>query len=123
MRTTLQSIRGRLDRAGILISGLCVVHCLAGLLVVSVLGLGGEFLLAPAWHRAGLAVAIGVGAITIGLGVLRHGRMLPLGLAGVGLVLMSGGLFVSHGFAEAGLTVPGVLLLAVAHILNLRHAL
>ena len=39
MRRLLTSIRDRLDRFGILVSGLCVVHCLAGLLIVAGLGL------------------------------------------------------------------------------------
>lgn len=119
----MQSIRDRLDRFGILISSLCVVHCLAGLLFVTVLGLGGEFLLAPQWHRVGLAVAVAVGFVTIGLGVMRHGKMAPLALAMVGLSLMTAGLFVSHGVEEASFTVPGVILVASAHLLNLRHAL
>lgn len=123
MRAAIQSIRDRMDRLGILISSLCVVHCMAGLILVSVLGLGGEFILAPQWHRLGLALAICVGIVTIGLGVLRHGRMMPLALAVVGLSLMAAGLFVSHGFEEAAFTVPGVLLVACAHLLNLRHAL
>lgn len=115
-------IRERLDRTGILISGLCVVHCVVGLLAVTLLGLGGEFLLDPAWHRVGLGIAICVGVVTIGLAAVHHGRLGPLAIAGVGLALMSGGLFVSHGFAEASLTVPGVMLVAAAHLLNLRHA-
>lgn len=122
MRAALLSIRDRLDRVGVALSGLCVVHCLAGLVLVSVLGLGAEALLAPAWHRAGLALAIVIGAVTIGLGVMRHGRLLPLVVACVGLALMSGGLFVSHGAEEAALTVPGVVLVALAHLLNLRQA-
>lgn len=121
MRAALLSIRDRLDRVGIALSSLCVVHCLAGILLVGVLGLGGEALLAPAWHRAGLALAILIGAVTIGLGVMRHGKLTPLAVACVGLALMGAGLFVSHGAAEASLTVPGVVLVAIAHLLNLRH--
>lgn len=121
MRAALLSIRDRFDRLGVALSGLCVVHCLAGLLLVSVLGLGSEALLAPAWHRAGLALAIVIGAVSIGLGVMRHGRIAPLLVACAGLALMTGGLFVSHGFEEAALTVPGVALVALAHLLNLRH--
>jgi hypothetical protein len=122
MRRALLSIRDRMDRMGIVLSGLCVVHCLAGLVLVSVLGLGGEALLAPVWHRVGLALAIVVGAVGIGLGVLRHGRLAPLAIAAVGLSAMGGALVVSHGPREAALTVFGVLLVGIAHILNLRHA-
>lgn len=122
MRRALLSIRDRMDRVGIALSSLCVVHCLAGLVLVSVLGLGGEALLAPVWHRAGLALAVGIGAVTIGLGVRRHGQLAPLIVASFGLALMTGALVVRHGPLEAALTVPGVLLVATAHFLNLRHA-
>lgn len=121
MRRMLTSIRDQLDRFGILVSGLCVVHCLAGLLIVAGLGLGGGVLLAPEIHRIGLALAIVVGLLTIGIGVLRHGQLAPLGFAAAGLALMTAGLFVSHGPAEAAFTVCGVLLVAAAHLLNLRQ--
>ena len=121
MRTALLSIRDRLDRVGITLSGLCLVHCLAGLLLVAVLGVGGQWILDPAIHRVGLALAIAVGAATIGLGVLRHGKFGPLALGTVGLLLMGAALAVDHGVQEAALTIGGVLLLAAAHILNLRH--
>jgi hypothetical protein len=121
MRTALLSIRDRLDRVGITLSGLCLVHCLAGLLLVTVLGVGGQWILDPAIHRVGLALAIAVGAATIGLGVLRHGKFGPLALGTVGLLLMGAALAVDHGVQEAALTIGGVLLLAAAHILNLRH--
>ncbi|MFN5779507.1 MAG: MerC family mercury resistance protein, partial [Novosphingobium sp.] len=57
MRDALLSIRSRLDRFGVLLSGLCMLHCLAGLLLVAGLGLGGQFLFAPVIHRVGLALA------------------------------------------------------------------
>lgn len=114
-------LRGGLDRAGVLLSGLCLVHCLAGLVLVSLLGLGGGVLLAPQWHEWGLALAIAVGAIGLGLGVLRH-RRLPILLQGAaGLALMGLALAVGHGPREAGLTIAGVLLVGLAHIRNLRH--
>ena len=114
------SIRSRLDRVGVLLSGLCALHCVAGLVLVSVLGLGGGVLLSPSIHRVGLALAIGVGALTIGLGVRRHGRMAPLLLGAAGLTLMGAGLFAPHGAIEAALTIAGVALVAGAHVLNLR---
>ncbi len=125
MRTALNSIRLRLDRAGIVLSGLCAIHCLLGLVLVSLLGLGsigGEALLAPAIHRAGLALAVIIGVVTLGIGALRHGRMGPLAIGGCGLALMAAGLVAPHGLQEALLTVAGVALVAVAHIRNLRHA-
>ena len=121
MRAALLSSRDRLDRVGITLSGLCLIHCVAGLMLVTVLGIGGEWLLAPEIHRIGLALAIAVGLVTIGLGAFRHGKLGPLVLAAIGLMLMGGALAVDHGVEEAVLTIGGVVLLAIAHILNLRH--
>ncbi len=122
MRKAIVSIRDRLDRVGVLLSGLCVVHCLAGLVLVSVLGLGGELLLSPAIHRVGLALAVGIGALTLGLGALRHGQRMPLLIGSAGIALMACALIVGHGVAEAAFTVAGVALVATAHIRNLRAA-
>lgn len=122
MRSAFLSIRDRLDRAGILLSGLCAVHCVLGIVLVSVLGLGGEMLLSPAIHEVGLALAILVGLVTLGLGVLRHGRFGPLAVGACGVALMGAALAVGHGLSEALLTICGVALVATAHIRNLRHA-
>ena len=115
------SIRGRLDRVGVLLSGLCAVHCLAGLMLVAGLGLGGEVLLAPAIHRVGLALAIAVGSVTLVMGVVRHGDPVPLQIGAAGIGFMATALFVGHGTAEAALTIIGVALLAGAHLRNLRR--
>lgn len=120
MRSTLLAIRDRLDRAGIILSGLCVVHCVLGVVLVGVLGLGGEALLSPAIHRIGLGLALGVGTVSLGFGVLRHGRLGPMVIGGTGLLLMGGALAVGHGLSEAVLTVIGVSLVALAHIRNLH---
>lgn len=122
MRHTILSIRDRLDRIGVLLSGLCALHCIAGLLLVTGLGLGGEFLLAPVIHRVGLALAIAVAMLTLGLGAIRHGQRGPLLLGACGIALMALALLAGHGQAEAVLTVGGVGLVAIAHIRNLRHA-
>ena len=114
------SIRNQLDRAGVVLSGLCAVHCLASIALVSTLGLGSQVLLSPAINRYGLALAILVGAVTIGIGLRRHGQRAPLVIGSAGLALMAGGLVVPHGLPEAVLTVSGVALVALAHIRNLR---
>ena len=120
MRDAILSIRNRLDRVGVLLSGLCALHCLAGLLLVAGLGLGGEFLLAPAIHRVGLALAIAVGAATLVIGVSRHRDLMPLQVGAGGIGLMVAALLVGHGTTEAVLTMAGVALLAWAHVRNLR---
>lgn len=120
MRDALVLIRNRLDRAGVILSGLCALHCIAGLLLVAGLGLGGEFIFAPAIHRIGLAMAIVVGGITLVMGVVRHGDPRPLQVGAAGLGLMIAALVMGHNSAEALLTIAGVSLLAWAHLRNLR---
>ena len=121
----MHSIRLRLDRVGIVLSGLCALHCLLGIALIALFGVGslaGETLLTPAIHRIGLAMAVVVGVLTLGFGLLRHGRIEPLIFGGAGIVLMAAGLFAPHGPQEALLTIAGVALVAFAHIRNLRHA-
>ncbi len=120
MRAAIAMIRNRLDRMGILLSGLCVLHCLAGIILVAGLGLGGEYLFAPAIHRIGLALAIVIGGITLAIGIARHGDPRPLQVGAAGLGLMVAALVVGHGASEAVLTIGGVSLLAWAHLRNLR---
>lgn len=116
----ITSIRGNLDRAGITLSALCVVHCLATLVLVSALGLGGSVFDNPIIHEVGLALAMVVAAVAIGLGALRHRRPIPFVTAMTGLTFMGGALAVDHGFEEAVLTIIGVALVSAGHILNLR---
>jgi MerC mercury resistance protein len=122
MSNGLFSIRGRLDRAGLLLSGLCALHCLLSIVLVGALGLGGQFLLNPDIHRIGLGLAIVVGIFTLAFGAVRHGNFAPLGIGAAGIALMSAALMAPHGLAEAALTIAGVLLVGIAHLRNLRIA-
>ena len=117
----MHMIRHRLDRLGLTLSCLCAVHCVASLVVVAGLGIGGTFLLDPAIHRYGLLVATIIAAIAIGLGALRHRRAAPFVTAMTGLSFMGGALAVPHGVEEAVLTIIGVSLVAAGHVLNLRQ--
>jgi MerC mercury resistance protein len=122
MRAAVLMIRNRLDRAGIVLSGLCAVHCLISVLLVGGLGLGGELLLNPAIHEVGLGLAIFIGVVTLGIGAMRHGAAGPLIIGACGLALMAVALGVNHGPREAVLTVIGVSLVAFAHLRNLRQS-
>lgn len=117
------SIRQRLDRAGIWLSSLCLIHCLATILLVSVLGLGGQLLLAPEIHRFGLALALIIAAVAIGWGALKHRKPAPFVTAMTGLSFMGGALAVPHGSQEVVLTAIGVSLVSIGHFLNLRSHL
>lgn len=116
------SLRRRLDHVGIAIAGLCAVHCLATLLIVSALGLGSHFLLAESIHRVGLVLAVIVAAVAIGWGFMRHRRTVPLMIAGSGIALMAGALVAPHGAPELLLTLAGVALVSAGHVMNLRAA-
>ena len=121
MSSSISWIRIRLDRVGLTLSCLCAVHCVATLVVVAGVGVGGSFLLNPAIHRVGLALAMLIVAVAIGAGVLRHRQPAPFVIAMTGLSFMGGALGAPHGLDEAALTIVGVALVATAHVLNVRH--
>lgn len=118
--STRPTLRRRLDQIGIGLAGLCALHCIATLVLVSALGLGGHFLLEENIHRIGLLLALIVAAVAIGWGLLRHGRMLPFAVALAGLTLMATALMVPHGTSEFLLTLVGVALVSAGHLFNLR---
>jgi len=122
MSAQFLSIRQRLDRAGVVLSGLCAIHCVASVVIVSALGIGGHLLFAPWIHRVGLAVALIIAAVAIGWGAVRHRRRAPFVVAMMGLTFMGGALAVGHGVEEAVLTIIGVALVSMGHFLNLRAA-
>lgn len=110
-----------IDRSALGLSGLCLVHCLAGSLLLAALSVTGGFLWSHQVHMVGLAFAIPLAAFGLWRGVARHGRWLIAAIGGLGIGLMAGALVAAHGAAaEVFYTVLGVTLLGVAHFLNLR---
>jgi len=112
--------RVRLDRFAIGLSALCAVHCVVTVLLLGALSSLGHFFAAPIIHEAGLALAILVGAVALGAGLRRHRALFPLAVGCVGLAVMGCALLVPHGLGESVLTVLGVSLVAIAHVLNIR---
>lgn len=110
-----------IDRSAISLSGLCLVHCLVGSLLIAALSVSGGFLLDHHVHVVGLALAIPLAAFSLWRGVARHGRWLVAAFGALGLMLMILAQFATHGAAEEIVyTVVGVTLLGIAHLLNLR---
>lgn len=114
----------RLDRWAIVISGLCVVHCLA---------IPATLVLLPALtaeltadqtitHWLLLAVALPISLLALGNGFRHTASTATLAIGLLGLTLLALG--VSHWLGhetEIPLTIAGGLLLIAAHWRNLRH--
>jgi hypothetical protein len=108
----------RLDRIAVGLSGLCVVHCVATAVLLAVLASAGGMLGAPIIHEVGLVLAMIMGAIALGRGILEHGYSMPSAIGGLGLGVMAGALTLPHDGTEALYTVVGVGILALGHRLN-----
>jgi hypothetical protein len=116
----------RLDRIAIGLSGLCLVHCLATAVLLGLLASAGGFLGRPILHEVGLTLAMILGTVALGRGVLDHGFILPPAIGALGLGVMAGALSLPEGGHEAAYTMVGVLVLALGHRLNVmaqRHDL
>ena len=100
------------------ISGLCLVHCLGTAVLLGLISAAGTSLGAPWIHEVGLTLAMFLGAIALGRGIVEHGFMMPSAVGGLGLGVMAGALTLPHDGTEAAYTVAGVLILALGHRLN-----
>ena len=112
----LTSLSG--DQLAMGLSGLCLVHCLASAVLLALLSAAGGILGSPAIHEVGLVLAMMLGAISLGRGMLEHGFVMPSAIGGLGLGVMAGALTLPHDGSEAFATVLGVMVLALGHRLN-----
>lgn len=109
-----------LDRTAITLSGLCLVHCAAGGVLLSLFAVSGDWL-SHNVHLVGLLLALPLAAVALWRGVRLHGRRLVGLLGAVGIALMATSLFLGHGTGpEVLASIIGVSLLGAAHLWNLR---
>ena len=108
----------RLDRMAITLSGLCLVHCLASAVLLALVSAAGSALGNPLIHEVGLTLAMMLGAVALGRGVMEHGFMMPSAVGALGLGVMAGALTLPHDGSEALYTIIGVGILALGHQLN-----
>jgi hypothetical protein len=108
----------RLDRIAMGLSGLCLVHCVGTAVLVGLLASASGLLGRPIIHEVGLTLAMIIGSIALGRGVLEHGFILPSAVGALGLGVMAGALRLPEGGHEAIYTVAGVSILALGHRLN-----
>jgi hypothetical protein len=115
-----------LDATAVSLSALCLLHCLALPLLVALLPLASAtFVADERFHRWMLWLVVPTTVVALWTGWRRHhrGGVVVLGAIGVSLIA-----FAAYGPALVGLTetgdtvftVIGALLLATAHVLNLR---
>lgn len=125
MATDNSTQRMTMDRVAVLLSAVCLLHCMAIPLAILVLPamsgllLGSETLVH--WLLLGIAVPISGLALWVGYSRYRNVRSVLLGISGLLLMFVA----VSHLFGrapEVPLTLVGVTLVACAHWLNIRRA-
>ena len=121
MRVNQGVIRNEaIDRLAIGLSGLCVVHCVASAVFLAMLASAGGLLLDPMVHEVGMMLALALGIVGLGRGILVHGFMLPAAIGSLGLGIMAGALTLDHSGLTTVYSVVGVLTLALGHDLNRR---
>ncbi len=112
-----------LDRLAMVLSFLCIVHCLALPVLLVAMPLLAQFADSH-WHTPMLAIALPVSAIAIVIGYRRHGNLRLVAAVTVGLALLVGGATFGHTYlgvvADRSMTVAGSLILAYAHWQNSR---
>ena len=118
-------ITALLDRFSIGLSALCIVHCVAIPLLISVAPLLASFAFADeSFHIALIALVVPTSAVALSLGCRKHRswRIPTLGLLGVTILLSAavGGGILFGEVGETSLTVLGALVIALAHLLNYR---
>lgn len=112
-----------LDRLAIGLSGLCLVHCVASVIVVTILASAGGVLFNPIFHEIGLVLAMLLGSIALGRGIMLHGRTMPALIGSLGLGMMASAMTMPHGGSgEIIFSIIGVMILALGHDLNRRAA-
>ena len=113
--------RGNLDRMAIGLSGLCLVHCIASAVILTVLASASSLFFNPIFHEVGLTLAMALGALALGRGVLEHGYALPVWVGSLGLGVMAGAMTLPHGGSgEIVYSIIGVMIVALGHDLNRR---
>src|SRR5436305_11689930 len=112
----------RLDRIAMGLSGLCLVHCVGTAVLLGLLASAGGFLGSPIIHEVGLTLAMIIGSIALGKGILEHGFMMPSAIGALGLGVMAGALSLPEGGHEPIYTVMGVMILGLGHRLNAMAA-
>ena len=110
----------RMDTGAILLSAVCVAHCLAMPLLLT-LGplLSVSWISEQFFHWTMLLLALPLSLVGLWRGFIRHASWWVPALGAVGLGMMAYDLLPDHDSHVHGLTLAGVLLVGLAHGLNI----
>ena len=113
-----------LDKIGICVSGLCLVHCLATpFILVLFPSFKFAFFEHEAFHQIfGVIVVLSV-LFAVYPQCRKHGHKDIIGWALAGVLFILAGIFLGHDLGEEiehGLTILGSILLITAHIKNMK---
>jgi MerC mercury resistance protein len=112
----------RRDAVGMLVSLLCLVHCLvAPLLIAAVPALGIGFLAMDGIHFAFALAVLLAAVVALIPGYRHHHRVSVLVLGAAGVFAVTVGATLPEGLPETGVTSIGSALMIAAHVTNLRH--
>lgn len=111
-----------LDRAGVLVSAGCAIHCALMPFAAGVLSIAGvEFLASEAAELGLLAAAALLATVSLTSGCCHHRQWQPIALMLLGFALVLGGRgWAPEGWPETMSVVSGGLLVASSHLANWR---
>ena len=117
------------DRIGIVLSSLCLAHCLLLPPVAFLTPVLGQYIGSFYLHLTLFLIIVPVAIWVFIRGYHRHGWQVPLTLSVMGVLLLVSGLFIEsfhfnlvhdHFHFEEVFTIVGSLVLVLAHWLNIR---
>lgn len=112
----------RLESSALLLSALCLLHCLALPLALAALpALSAVFRLPEALHLYVLLLALPLSLTALSFGMHSHRSPFPLVVGVFGLMLMGIALDAKNDVDEIILSSMGATILALAHISNWRR--
>ena len=114
-----------MDTAAVVLSGVCMLHCLALPIALTILPIVNVTLLDEStFHLIMMAVILPISVIALSIGCRQHKDRLTLILGSVGLVILTTTAIFGHDLlgltGERIVTSIGGLILAAAHIQNYR---
>lgn len=107
------------DKAAVLLSGLCLLHCFLPPLIISLglMGFAGEMLESEWLHLALLFPVVGLALFSLPVSYRNHRSRGPMLVAAVGISALSSALILPETL-ELWITVPAACLMMVAHSWN-----